>query len=117
MKSYGHCARLDCQTVNVLGIARREERSTIAILEEQGLQLQTACSGGCHELLESDVNEVHKNLLPGLRRQSVQSPCQTCHKMVSTGSQNSHNGKFIRALQPLQSRGTFCGPCRKYEGG
>lgn len=112
-KSYGRCARSGCQTLNVLGIPRHREKSTSIKLIDFYLKLQTACSADCHEVLESDANELYRAVPQYLRQQSIQSPCQQCQTMVSTGSRTLADGIRYRAPKPLHSRGTFCGYCRK----
>lgn len=115
--SYGQCARSGCQMTNVLGIPRHQESKTCSKLGRYGLTMQKACSAGCHDLLENARYKVHRNVPFELRRQSVQSPCQQCHEMVSTGSRNILNGSYVRALKPLCTRGTFCEECWKTKMG
>lgn len=114
--SYGPCAQAGCQTLNVLGIPKYQERHMSSKLEDLGLKLQTACSWGCHELLEKTRQKMSASMPISrhLCRASIQSPCHVCQKMVSTGCQDGSN---VRAPKPLPSRGTFCGPCWKFRGG
>lgn len=112
-KSYGKCARSECQTTNVSGIPRIKENTISKKLEDFGLKLQTACSAQCHEELERDIHERYQGILDlATCHYSVQSACSGCHIMVSTGSQTIYRGVHLRAWKPLSSRKTLCGACR-----
>lgn len=117
LKASGHCARFGCQTINVLGVPKQQESITTSKLAQCGLKLQTACSGECHQALETAAYQMHtKSVSLSMCQKSVQSPCQECQKMVSTKSEISHNGSSYRTPKPSAERGTLCGVCWKFKG-
>lgn len=117
-KSYGPCARSECDTSDITGIPRPREKIASFKLGKHSLKLQTASSGKCHELLEIATHKLHaKSVSRRLCETSIQSPCQKCQKMVSTRIQTPHNGKQYPAPKPSCSRGTWCGPCWSLKGG